>query len=132
MVPQTFKASSVEVAAYDRAARASGMSKSDWIRTVLSVAAGYPISHETIAPVKMGSAREAAKIRDDEGDLSTQSFKVSDREIEVYEKASTSVGMKLRPWIRLILASASGVYDLPAQMARVANIQNKPVRDGEW
>jgi hypothetical protein len=128
MATQTFKTSADEIAAYERAARASGLGKSEWMRLVLAVAAGVRVHLE--GPLAQGVSSKKPK-KGSDADL-TQSFKVSDAEIEAYMKAAAAAFQKRSVWVRQVLAAASGISDWPAQMARLATVQNKPVDDGEW
>lgn len=127
MPTQTFKTSEAEIAAYGRASKASGMSKSVWIRFVLAVASGVPFLLET----KIEIPDHEAVSHTSNAEL-TQSFKVTSEEMDAYKIAALAAIQKRSVWVRLILAAASGLSDIPSQMARVANVQNKPVTDGEW
>lgn len=128
MATQTFKTTSMEIDAYERAARASGLGKSQWIRIVLAVAAGVPLLESPeLAPTP------SKKEPQEESNVPlTQSFKASDSEVCAYKRAAEAAFHKRSVWIRMVLAAASGLSDLPAQMARLACVQNKPVEDGEW
>lgn len=60
------------------------------------------------------------------------SIRVSRESREAYDRAAMAAGLSRTEWIRLVLDAASGQSDLPSQMMRILNIQNKSVEDGEW
>lgn len=60
------------------------------------------------------------------------SFKLPESHLKAYDRAAEAAGMSRSEWVRLILDAASGVSDLPAQMARIKEHVNKPVDDGKW
>jgi hypothetical protein len=133
MQTQTFKTTGAEIAAYERAAHASGLSKSAWIRVVLGVAAniGSPLLEGPLSPgIDLEDLKEA--FGSEEARDMTQSFKTSDIEVQAYRVAASAAFQRRSAWIRMVLAAASGLSDLPSQMARISTVQNKPVTDGEW
>lgn len=62
----------------------------------------------------------------------TISIRAVEAERDAYEKAAKAACMSRHAWMKMILNAASGVSDLPNQMMRVIEVQQLPVRDGQW
>jgi hypothetical protein len=100
---------------------------------VLGVAAniGSPLLEGPLSPgIDLEDLKEA--FGSEEARDMTQSFKTSDIEVQAYRVAASAAFQRRSAWIRMVLAAASGLSDLPSQMARISTVQNKPVTDGEW
>ena len=60
------------------------------------------------------------------------SFRTSKEELESYKRAAERAKLSASEWARLVLSAASGASEMPRQFLRVIEIEEKPVRDGEW